>query len=807
MMKTLYTFIVASAICVIGYAQDVLRPEEQIIELQRSKIPFSRLALFKALPVFKGSPLPDATYLTLQEDVASSLIRYGYQAIEITLPRTDESIPIVLYKTEFLDKATTITLANAGNNWTEQSEGVHYRGVVKDKPGSLVSLSIYQDEVLGVISIPGEGNLTLARYQDKKQVGTHVLYNEDQLPTHPDFQCFTPDTYRGYNANELSDQPELRANNNCLNVYLEVDYDIFVDKGGLDGTTRYIKALFNEVATLYANEKIRLNLSELFVWNTPSTYTSNDASGLLGQFKNKRAGLVNGDAGMLISYKGGGGIAVVDGLCQVFNLGYAGIGKSYSSVPAYSFSVMVFAHELGHILGSQHTHACVWNNNNTAIDGCPGFVDGSCSTPPVPREGGTIMSYCHISQYGINFALGFGTQPGNLIRNRIATAPCLLGCKGIIEIPKCGEINLTIVLDAYGNETSWELVDGSSTVVDRGGPYSIQSAGLKIQKTICLPTGCYTFRMLDSHGDGMCCKYGNGSFLLSDNATTVLAQGNQFSKEASTSFCIDQFGKKVNYNVPPPNVGCTGINFNDHPILSFGDSQDQGIGSIVDNGKTIELRYNTWKAIAFPYEVTANTFLEFDFRSTQAAEINGIGFDEDLSISTTSTFQLWGSQAWGYQDFNNYEGNVGLWKHYIIPVGQKFKGKTNYLFFACDNDASPKIGNSQFRNIQVYETKPCSKIELLPVDSIKKENPSVGVFPNPANDQLNFDLQTWPAGNYQVQLFDLLGRTVLSSTISKVPGHPFFNCSVAHLPAGMYAFLIGDANFVAKGKILIERSK
>jgi hypothetical protein len=308
MMKTLYIFIVASAIGLVGYAQNVLRPEEQIIELQKSKIPFLRLALFKAVPVLKGALLPDASFLTLREDMANSLIRHGYQAVEITLPRADESITIELYNTEFLDRTTTITLANAGHNLTEQSEGVHYRGVVKDKPGSLVSLSIYQDEVLGVISIPGEGNLTLAPYRDKKQVGIHVLYNEDQIPAHHDFQCFTPDTYRGYNANELSDQPELRGVNNCINLYLEVDYDIFVDKGGLDGTTRYIKAVFNEVATLYANENIRLNLSELFVWNTPSPYTSNDASGLLGQFKNKRAGAVNGDAGMLISYKGGGGV-------------------------------------------------------------------------------------------------------------------------------------------------------------------------------------------------------------------------------------------------------------------------------------------------------------------------------------------------------------------------------------------------------------------------------------------------------------------------------------------------------------------
>jgi hypothetical protein len=58
MMKTLYTFIVASAICVIGYAQDVLRPEEQIIELQRSKIPFHGWHFLKCYPYLKGLPSP-----------------------------------------------------------------------------------------------------------------------------------------------------------------------------------------------------------------------------------------------------------------------------------------------------------------------------------------------------------------------------------------------------------------------------------------------------------------------------------------------------------------------------------------------------------------------------------------------------------------------------------------------------------------------------------------------------------------------------------------------------------------------------
>jgi len=38
------------------------------------------------------------------------------------------------------------------------------------------------------------------------------------------------------------------------------------------------------------------------------------------------------------------------------------------------------------------------------------------------------MSYCHLNQVGINFSLGFGTQPGNVIRNVFNGASCLGTC-------------------------------------------------------------------------------------------------------------------------------------------------------------------------------------------------------------------------------------------------------------------------------------------------------------------------------------------------------------------------------------------
>jgi hypothetical protein len=94
----------------------------------------------------------------------------------------------------------------------------------------------------------------------------------------------------------------------------------------------------------------------------------------------------------------------------------------YSNVPTYSWTINVVAHELGHNLGSPHTHSCTWSGG--PIDNCAA-PEGTCSPGPAPVNGGTIMSYCHATSAGINFNNGFGPLPGNLIRSRVLNASCI----------------------------------------------------------------------------------------------------------------------------------------------------------------------------------------------------------------------------------------------------------------------------------------------------------------------------------------------------------------------------------------------
>ena len=107
-------------------------------------------------------------------------------------------------------------------------------------------------------------------------------------------------------------------------------------------------------------------------------------------------------------------------------------------------------------------------------------------------------------------------------------------------------VALSITFDNYPEETSWEIQDSASLVVASGGTYASQADGSTLNINVDLPTGCYSFVMKDSYGDGMCCSFGNGSYTLTDTSNNlVLANGGSFTSSQTTGFCV---GGAVGFN-------------------------------------------------------------------------------------------------------------------------------------------------------------------------------------------------------------------------------------------------------------------
>ena len=198
-------------------------------------------------------------------------------------------------------------------------------------------------------------------------------------------------------------------------------------------------SVFNNVDTLFDNDGITVALKSLFIWTEQDPYEGIGTSSSAYLFKfNEVRPVFDGDVGQLVGIDAGGlgGVAVtIDGLCSNSNFSYSDVNFNYAIVPTYSWTILVVTHELGHLLGSPHTHACIWNGNNTAIDNCgpssigPGSEGYSCLEDPavIPYSAkGTIMSYCHlVNGVGTSFVNGFGPQPSARILNTVNNSNCL----------------------------------------------------------------------------------------------------------------------------------------------------------------------------------------------------------------------------------------------------------------------------------------------------------------------------------------------------------------------------------------------
>ncbi|MEM1326336.1 MAG: PKD domain-containing protein, partial [Bacteroidota bacterium] len=151
---------------------------------------------------------------------------------------------------------------------------------------------------------------------------------------------------------------------------------------------------------------------------------------------------------------------------------------------------------------------------------------------------------------------------------------------------------------------------------------------------------------------------------------------------------------------------CEEVVFEASDIVSYAidQTQDNGTASPQDNGATLLVQNNAWKAIPFNYQVTANTRLELKFSSNIEGEIHAIGFDDDLVHSPGNLFKLHGSQVTNdfITDFDTYNGS-GNDQMFSIPVGQFYTGQQQYLVLITDNDAAPFTGNSFFKDVVVYE--------------------------------------------------------------------------------------------------------
>ncbi|MFK7934615.1 MAG: M12 family metallo-peptidase, partial [Saprospiraceae bacterium] len=413
-----------------------------------------------------------ATYLQLQSETLLRTLATRPQRILLTLPTADGQVfKLDLTTTEVLSSDFQLT-TNEGKR-VDYERGLYYTGSVNGNTKSVAAVSLFKNMVMAVVAHEGK-HYVLGHLQQNKFPASndYVFYQENDLQIANKFACGTDDLDHQYHDAKPTTGGEKSAK--VVRVYFEGDYRLYQDKNNSEANvTDYITGLYNVVRALYQNENIDTEISEILVWTSPDPYPSSSSDGALNAFQSRLNGNYNGDLAHLVSTvnANNGGIAYVDALCApIYGIAYSNIGRTYSEFPTYSWTVSVVTHEMGHNLGSPHTQSCSWSGG--ALDNCYP-TEGNCDSGPAPTNGGTIMSYCHLSQYGINFQNGFGNQPGDLIRNRVAAASCLGegdGGNGGGDNGGGGEENGTPSLTSNGGELGLfnEIITATLSVLNMG---------------------------------------------------------------------------------------------------------------------------------------------------------------------------------------------------------------------------------------------------------------------------------------------------------------------------------------------------
>jgi len=204
----------------------------------------------------------NATVFNLDRAKALEIINQGLDLIslEIQLNNSDKII-LDLYRETDAFSGLSVRLSDGTPFDMSSLKASFYRGIIRGNENSVVSLSVFENEVAGIISSE-KGNLVLGKLKNDPQM---VLYNDKDLKDSPKFDCDTPDL-------PLSDAELLHYQNlsskaltlKCVRLAFETEYDIFQTFGSsAPNVVTYVTNLYNQVGTLYANDGISTTLSDI----------------------------------------------------------------------------------------------------------------------------------------------------------------------------------------------------------------------------------------------------------------------------------------------------------------------------------------------------------------------------------------------------------------------------------------------------------------------------------------------------------------------------------------------------------------
>lgn len=469
----------------------------------------------------------------------------------------------------------------------------------------------------------------------------------------------------------------------------------------------------------------------------------------------------------------------------------------------------------------------IQNGDETGIDcggsdcpACPTCNDGIQNGNETGVDCGGSCPACPTCNDGVQNGNETGVDCGG---------PDCAPCSGCDE----NLVTITINLDNYPEETSWTITaDGGGTVAS-GGTYGSQPDGSTVSVDVSLADGCYTFTIFDSYGDGICCSYGNGSYVVADDCGTLLASGGSFGSSEATSFCIGsgpvptcndgiQNGNETGVDCGGPDCppcgdgGCTDqlVDYNDFEggwgIWNDGGSDCQRSSSDASYAAQgiycVRLRDNTSSSTMTTDNINLSSYDEITVNfAYYPRSMDNSSEDFWLQISTNGGSTYSTVEEW---NLNDEFVNDNFYSDGVTIQGP-FSSNTR-LRFRCDAS-----GNSDYVYIDQVEIRGCNNGARIASDNVRNTidkaevlvSPitDLNLFPNPTNAELTVAFEAAVVNEVQLFLTDFTGKVVSTQQLDITEGPQQVKLDVSQMAPGFYfVHLIAGKDRITK-KFVVAR--
>ena len=268
-----------------------------------------------------------------------------------------------------------------------------------------------------------------------------------------------------------------------------------------------------------------------------------------------------------------------------------------------------------------------------------------------------------VEKIGASVEVPFGTYPVHVTLIEANGEPLEKEATGSVECIEWQdfqiegeeeELRLDLMQDKWGNHITWEFTASDGTVLGSGGPYTMLAAGTATQlhvEHVTVPANeCVKFTIYDQMGNGICCAYGHGYYIVKDSQGNVIF-GDEDDGEfgESASYLISVKGA-VQATVGETEV--SGVDYNHADFFAHLDYSvyPEEVGFI-------------YRKVTNPTEYTVIGHLnEFS---------NILGFTDDLEMSTIYMVKAYA--IINGQTFYGTETTFQTWMEGVDELGQTLK--------------------------------------------------------------------------------------------------------------------------------------